>query len=165
MNSILLTLVSLLVHSTWLQSLTVEQQYSVPEWANRVMERGDFQKLYEMDAHLNPFCQRADFDGDGKLDFAVFVRERSSGKIGIAFIHRGNETPYIVGAGKPGVHGDDYTWIDAWIVFDKGVVQQGAEASPPPKLIGDGLLIFKTESASAILWWNGREYRWYQQGD
>ena len=81
MNSILLTLLSLLVHSTWLQSLTVEQQYSVPEWANRVMERGDFQKLYEMDAHLNPFCQRADFDGDGKLDslssFENDRRERS----------------------------------------------------------------------------------------
>ena len=122
MNAILLTLITLFVPGAWLQSLTAEQRYSVPEWANRVMERGDFQKLYEMDAHLNPFCQRADFDGDGKLDFAVFVRERSSGKIGIAFIHRSDGKMYIVGAGKPGVHGDDYSWIDAWIVFDKGVV-------------------------------------------
>jgi hypothetical protein len=27
------------------------------------------------------------------------------------------------------------------------------------------LLIFKTETASAILWWTGTGYRWYQQGD
>jgi uncharacterized protein DUF4395 len=154
-----------LISGAWSQSLTVEQQYSVPDWANRVLEHPDFQKQYEMDAHLNPFCQRADFDGDGKADFAVFVRERSSGKIGIAFIHRNDAKMYIVGAGKPGVHGDDYSWIDAWIVYDKGVVFQGAEEGAPPKLRGDGLLIFKTESASAILWWNGREYRWYQQGD
>jgi hypothetical protein len=165
MNSLLLTLAALIVPSAWLQSLTVEQRYSVPEWAIRVMEQGEFQKLYEMDAHLNPFCQRADFDGDGKADFAVFVRERSSGKIGVAFIHRASDRLHIVGAGRPGVHGDDYSWIDAWTVFDKGIVSQGADATPPPQLIGDGLLIFKTESASAILWWNGREYRWYQQGD
>jgi len=147
------------------QSLTFQQRYSVPDWANRVLEQPDFQKRYEMDAHLNPFCLRADFDGDGKADFAVFVRERSSGKIGIAFVHRSNEMLYIVGAGKPGAHGDDYSWVDAWIVYDKGVVSLGAGEGPPPTLKGDGLHIFKTESASAILWWNGREYRWYQQGD
>jgi hypothetical protein len=32
-------------------------------------------------------------------------------------------------------------------------------------LRGDGLLVEKTESASAILWWDGARYRWYQQGD
>jgi hypothetical protein len=165
MNILLVTILLLSFPTTSAQSLTVEQRYSVPEWANRVMERYDFEKSYEMDAHLNPFCLRADFDGDGQADFAVFVRERSSGKIGIAFIHQRTETLYIVGAGKPGVHGDDYSWIDAWIVYERGIVLQGAGEGPPPTLKGDGLLIFKTESASAILWWNRREYRWYQQGD
>src|SRR5262249_28306244 len=120
---------------------------------------------YELDAHLNPFCLRADFDGDGKIDFVVFIRERSSGKIGIAFIHQGSGMLYIIGAGTPGIHGDDYRWIDAWTVFEKGVVSQGADETPPPKLKGDALLIFKTEAASAILWWTGSGYRWYQQGD
>jgi hypothetical protein len=164
--SVLILLVAaLIVHSAVTQSLTVEQLYTLPDWAKVVIERPDFARTYELDAHLNPFCQRADFDGDGKLDFAVFIRERSSGKIGIAFIHHSTGALYIVGAGKSGAHGDDYAWVDAWRVFDKGVVGQGASEEKPPKLKGDALLVFKTEAASAILWWTGSTYRWYQQGD
>ncbi|HSQ30932.1 MAG TPA: hypothetical protein VLN49_13830 [Gemmatimonadaceae bacterium] len=156
---------TLSVRSAGAQSLTAAQRYAVPEWARPVIERPAFANVYELDGHLNPFCQRADFDGDGKLDFAVIIRERSSGKIGIAFIHHATLALYIVGAGKPGVHGDDYAWVDAWTVFDKDVVPQGAGEQPPPSLKGDALLVFKTQSASAILWWTGTTYRWYQQGD
>ena len=162
---VVLTAVTLIVRTAAAQSLTVEQLNAVPDWAKRVIERPAFANRYELDGHLNPFCQRADFDGDGKLDFAVIVRERSSGKIGIAFIHHSTGAFYIIGAGKPGIHGDDYAWVDAWSVFDKDVVPQGADEGPPPKLKGDALLIFKTEAASAILWWTGSGYRWYQQGD
>jgi len=159
-----LLLISLIAPSARLQTPTAEQLYSVPAWARPVLDRQDFKKAYELDAHLNPFCHRADFDGDGKPDLAVLIRERSSGKIGIAFVHRGTLTSYIVGAGKPGVRGgDDYTWMDAWIVFDKGPVPRGA--GDPPILKGDALIVFKTEAASAILWWSGTGYRWYQQGD
>ncbi|MEW5976532.1 MAG: hypothetical protein AB1898_12090 [Acidobacteriota bacterium] len=161
MTSILL-LTSLLL---WPAGLTFKELYSVPEWVRRVVEHPDFAKRYELDAHLNPFCHRADFDGDGKVDFVVFIRERSSGKIGVAFVHRAGPRFHVVGAGKAGVHGDDYSWVDAWAVFDKGAVSQGAEEKPPPRLKGDALLLFKTEAASALLWWNGSGYRWYQQGD
>ncbi len=147
------------------QTLTIEQSYSIPEWAEPIFERSVFVKRYELDSHINPFCLHADFDGDGKLDFATFVRERSSGKIGIAFIHNSTKAIYIVGAGNSGIHGDDYSWVDAWKVFEKGVVGQGVGEGKPPKLKGDGLLVFKTEAASAILWWNGYTYRWDQQGD
>src|SRR5262245_21750376 len=158
MSPILLLLVSLIVGTPLRQGLTAEQQYSVPEWANGVMEQSEFAKLYILDAHINPFCQRGDFDGDGLLDFAAFVRERSSGKIGIVFVHRSTKKFYVVGAGRPGAHGDDYAWVDAWRVFEKGVVPQGAGEGPPPKLNGDAMLVFKTESASAILWWTGTTY-------
>jgi len=160
-----LIVMSLIVSSAEAQGLTTEQLDTVPDWARAVIERPDFAKTYDLDGHINPFCQRADFDGDGKLDFATFIRERSSGKIGIAFIHHSSGAVYIVGAGKPGIHGDDYAWVDAWRVFEKGIVAQGAGEGPPPKLKGDALLIFKTEAASAILWWTGTTYRWYQQGD
>src|SRR5262245_51633334 len=119
MSTVLLILISLVAAGPLQQSLSVEQRYSVPEWVTRVLEQSNFEKSYELDAHLNPFCHRADFDGDGKLDFVVFIRERSSGKIGLAFVHQGSEMLYIVGAGKSGAHGDEYSWIDAWTVFDK----------------------------------------------
>ena len=162
---VLLAAMTLIARGAVAQSVTVQQLNAVPDWAKRVIERPAFAKVYDLDGHLNPFCQRGDFDGDGKLDFAVIIRERSSGKLGIAIIHRISGALYIVGAGKPGSHGDDYAWIDAWVVFDKDVVTRGADESPPPKLKGDALLIFKTEAASALLWWTGRGYRWYQQGD
>ena len=162
---VVLTAMTLLARGVVAQSLTVQELNAVPDWAKRVIERPAFTTGYELAGHLNPFCQRGDFDGDGKLDFAAFIRERSSEKIGIALVHRSTGALYIVGAGKPGIHGDDYAWVDAWRVFDKDVVPQGADEGPPPKLKGDALLIFKTEAASAILWWTGSGYRWYQQGD
>lgn len=162
---VVLIAVTLIARGAAAQSLTVQQLNAVPDWARRVIERPAFVSVYDLDAHVNPFCQRADFDGDGKLDFAAIIRERSSGKIGIAIIHRSTGALFIVGAGKSGIHGDDYAWIDAWSVFDKDVVAQGAGGGPPPKLEGDALLIFKTDAASAILWWTGSGYRWYQQGD
>ncbi len=165
MKSVLLLVISL-VFSTEGHNLTIEQQYSVPEWAQRLLQKSDFARSYLPDAYLNPFCHRGDFDGDGKADFALFVREKSSHKVGIAFLHQGTGKHYVVGAGhKIRQGGDDFSWVDAWIVFDKGPVSQGADEGPPPKLRGDALLIFKTEAASAILWWTGTVYRWYQQGD
>src|SRR5678816_4934994 len=144
------------------QTLTVEQGYSVPEWVDGVLKQRSFASWYELDAHLNPYCVRGDFDGDGKLDFASFIHEKKSEKLGIVFVHRGPRTFYIVGAGKAiPEHGDDLRWVDAWVVFDKGRVMRGAGEGQPPKLKGDALLIFKTEAASSILWWSGNGYAWY----
>lgn len=44
-------------------------------------------------------------------------------------------------------------------------VGRGADGKAPPKLRGDGLMVIKTESASALIYWNGKRYAWYQQGD
>jgi hypothetical protein len=148
------------------QELRPGQEYSVPDWARIIIADPDVAKRFVLDSRLNPFCLRGDFDGDGKADFAVLVKERSSGKAGVAVIHRATGRVFIMGAGTEfGNGGDNYSWMDAWIVFDKGRVPQGATREPPPILRGDALLIFKTEAASAILWWNGTRYRWYQQGD
>jgi hypothetical protein len=44
-------------------------------------------------------------------------------------------------------------------------VGRGADQKKPPVLRGDALYVEKTESASAIIYWDGSTYRWYQQGD
>jgi hypothetical protein len=148
------------------QALTIEQQYSVPEWVSHILEAPGFATSYELVGRLNPFCQRADFDGDGKLDFAALVRQRASGKIGIVFVHRSSGRFYVVGAGRRfGNGGDDFEWMDAWVVYDKTGVEGGVEEGPPRTLKGDALLVVQTEAASAIIYWTGTEYRWYQQGD
>jgi hypothetical protein len=34
-----------------------------------------------------------------------------------------------------------------------------------PKFHGDALLVSKSETASALIYWNDKRYTWFQQGD
>ena len=47
---------------------------------------------------LNPFYLRGDFNGDGKPDIAIVVRNKQSGKVGIALCHGGKNEVFLVGA-------------------------------------------------------------------
>jgi hypothetical protein len=117
------------------------------------------------ESRLNPFYLHGDFDGDGRRDTAILVRANASGKHGIALALSSGRI-MIAGAGQEiGNGGDDFGWMDAWHVYRKGPVEPGAAGGAPPKLRGDALMIIRTESASALLWWDGRKLRWYQQGD
>jgi len=44
-------------------------------------------------------------------------------------------------------------------------VEQGADGKTAPKLPGDALIVNKTESACALIYWDGKRNDWYQQGD
>jgi hypothetical protein len=148
------------------QDLTFAQQYSIPDWVTAAIQRAGLDATLSADARLNPFSLRGDFDGDGRADFALLVRARRSGKPGIAVIHRAGARVFVLGAGNDNsAGGDDFTWMDTWTVFDRGRVMQGAGTDRPPVLKGDALLVAKSEAASAILYWTGDRYRWYQQGD
>ena len=69
---------------------------------------------------VNPFYQRGDFDGDGRADLAILVRDKATGKIGILVLHRVGK-PTLLGAGRSfGNGGDDFAWIDQWSVDDRG---------------------------------------------
>lgn len=128
---------------------------------------GAFMRLrdYAYDARINPFYLHADFNGDGKPDMAVLVRNRTSGAKGIAFSLSGRDA-FVIGAGVPWEPGfENFDWMDAWQVQRKGNVAKGATGEGPPKLKGDAILAIKTESASGLIWWDGKRFRWYQQGD
>lgn len=120
---------------------------------------------YAFESRLNPFYLQGDFDGDGLLDMAVLIRARATGKHGIAVALTSG--PLVVaGAGqRVGNGGGDFDWMDAWYVQRKGPVEEGADPAAPPRLKGDAIKVVKTDSASAIIWWDGRRLRWYQQGD
>lgn len=137
---------------------------SLPPWAVDSLAKFPKTANYTLSARLNPYYVQGDFDGDGSADMAVLVVEKASGKHGIAFIlRRGIE---IVGAGRAiGNGGDDLSWIDAWYVYEKGMVEQGASDDAPPTLKGDAVMAIKTESASGLIYWNGSGFAWYQQGD
>jgi len=148
------------------QEFTWTQGQSLPAWIHHCFKKNKVDEKYSFSSRVNPFYLRGDFNGDHEPDIAVLVNEKSSNKIGIAIFHFGKNEVFIVGAGeKCGNGGDNFRWMDAWHVYRKETVYQGMEDNPPPTLLGEALYVMETESASAIVYWNGEKYAWYQQGD
>jgi hypothetical protein len=149
----------------------VDGMWSTPPWAVRAFEAAgvglntEGGEQFVVARQVNPGTLFGDFDGDGRTDVAVLVRERSSSKVGIAIARQGGEVA-ILGAGTAfGNGGDDFAWLDHWFTYTQDVVHPGADESAPPTLRGDALWVEKSESASALIYWTGSEFRWYQLGD
>jgi hypothetical protein len=145
---------------------THTQIRDIPEAFQKAITNGSLSKEYELAFHLNPFYLRGDFNGDGKTDVAVLVKQRPAGKVGIAVIDGVNNKVQIIGAGTPiGNGGDDFEWMDTWQVYSKTRAAHATDETGVPHLRGDALLVEKSEAASALIYWNGKRYVWSQRGD
>ena len=141
---------------------------NLPDELFHFYDQRNIREIYEIRQDLNPFYLRGDFDGDQKQDYALSIVDRKTGKKGILIYHTGTQTHYIIGAGKPlsgGRGGDDYNWMEAWKVYVNKDVEIGAGEGTKITLKGEAILAIKLESASGIIYWTGKDYRWYQQGD
>lgn len=113
---------------------------------------------------VNPFAWRGDFDGDGRSDLAILVKHTPSGKEGIVLLLRSRK-PLLLGAGRDfGNGGDDFSWLDAWHVEDRGT-RYRASGGSALRLAADGLVVGKVGAASALIHLENGEARWRQQGD
>ena len=131
--------------------LTVRAVEELPSWAIRVFN----EKLiagYELVQKMEPSFFTGDFNGDGRSDVALLIKERTTGKVGIAILESGKNQFKILGAGRSfGNGGDDFRWMDVWSMRHSGKVDQ--------------LYVEKRETASAVIYWDGSKYRWQQEGD
>jgi hypothetical protein len=142
------------------------QLSDVPKSATRLFKTTGFDRQYEFSSHLKPPYLGGDFDGDGKPDTAVLVKNKSNGKIGIAICHSSTNRILFIGAGiEFGNGGDNFDWMDIWRVTPKAAAAKKLGKSAAALLKGDALHVEKSESASALIYWNGRKYLWRQQGD
>jgi len=142
-------------------------QPSVPSpWALPAGVERCVGKIHDVQAssRINPFYLRADIDGDGKSDYVVLVSSLEGGKNGIALCLARNSTPVVLGAGRE-FHGMKNLDFDAWMIFEKKGAERGVGEGLPPQLRGEAIEVIWEESASALLYWDGKEVRWYQQGD
>jgi hypothetical protein len=138
----------------------------VPDAVKRALTNGSPGKEYDLSFHINPSYLEGDFNGDGKMDVAVLVTERSTRKLGIAIVHGTTGKVTILGAGiAVGNGGDDFEWMDSWQVYSKTRATHAAGETSVPRLRGDALLVEKSEAASALIYWNAKRYVWSQQGD
>jgi len=138
----------------------------VPDAAKKALTNGSPGKQYDLSFRINPSYLEGDFNGDGKMDVAVLVTERSTGKLGIAIVHDTTGKVTILGAGiGVGNGGDDFAWMDSWQVYSKTRAAHAPDETSVPRLRGDALLVEKSEAASALIYWNGKRYVWSQQGD
>ena len=80
-------------------------------------------------------------------------------------ICRSGVAPQVLGAGTEFHKMTDLNF-DAWQVHPKTTpVEKGVGERALPILRGDAILIIWEESASALIYWNGNRFAWYQQGD
>ena len=100
--------------ATAADELSAAQWSSLPDWVKDAVTKGDPASRYAVCLCLNPFYQRADFDGDRQADYAVLVTDRRGGKRGILIVHQRDHSVHVIGAGHPlGAGGDDFKWMDA----------------------------------------------------
>lgn len=116
----------------------------------------------EIDHRLNPFYLRGDFDGDGRPDYAVLVKKGQDR--GIVICRASSAKGVILGAGSAFNQMADMNFT-SWDIYDKRPVEKGVGEGRPPKLLGDAIWVEWEESASALVYWTGHKFAWYQQGD
>lgn len=116
----------------------------------------------------NPFYLRGDFDGDKKPDYALQVKVKS-GDSGIC-ICAGNGSIYLLGSGITG--GDKFSDMDRdnflalnWKVSTKQEMDELATwkcnvPDPFPKIENESIELFWREGESAIIYWDGKQYKW-----
>jgi len=132
-------------------------EYNVPEEIDTCLKNSPGLAI---NGEMNPFYLTGDFDGDGKLDFAVQVVRGESKGILVCLSSR--KTPLIVGAGSSLIWPSAQKWrFDAWTIIPK----ERTDVSRPPKAKHDAILLDVKEAASGLLYWDGAALRWEQLTD
>ena len=140
-------------------------QAQLPVWATQQLDGLARREAIAVNARMNPFVLRGDFDGDGKGDLAVLIKNKDSKKEGIVFLFRQKSAPLVVGAGHALSNGgDDFAWLEVWQVEDKGTLQHSYHEKSL-KLKADGIVVAKEGSASALIYIRNGKAVWQQQGD
>jgi hypothetical protein len=116
---------------------------------------------YKAHCFTQPCFIEGDFVGDGKMDRAELI-ETTDHKKGIE-VKLATGKKVTVGAGnKIGQGGDDFMWMDLWSLHKGKIEKPNKKAAKPPTPKGDSLQVAQEFKSSAIIYWNGSKFDWYQ---
>jgi hypothetical protein len=142
---------------------------NVPDQVRESIGLGPFSEKYDLDGSVNPFYLRGDFDGDGKTDYAFRIKSKADRSVGIAIWLSSLHRFVILGAGQPfklsGSAATNLDFLNTWKVFGRQPAERGVGSGSPPHLLGEAILAGEREGASGLIYWNGKSFAWYQQGD
>lgn len=150
--------------------------WNLPDRVSAAFEKSKILATYDLSDKINPFYLRGDFDGDGIPDYAVLLQDKKTHHLSIAVVRSRATKVELLGAaikirngvGRDSYTFDDFDWMDAWQVQRKQKLEidgrEGSDPHPGP-MAGEGFLVEKSESASGIIYFDGKRYRWYQLGD
>jgi hypothetical protein len=171
-------LVALVLTSASFAQLNYERpvDWNLPASARTRLQAAHIFEKYRLSDRINPFYLRGDLDGDGTADYAIVLVENKSKKTEIAVclstkkgveILGANGVSIRVGSKSDGYDLEDFDWMDAWQVHRKMTLTPSDfnAASTITRMSGEGLMVEKTESASAVIYWDGVKFRWYQLSD
>jgi len=123
----------------------------------------------EIETTINPYYLRGDFDGDGKVDYAIAVRGRTTRRNGL-LICAGNGMTFVLGADQPlkppfsDMPNDNFV-APNWMVYSMAetralaVFKGGGVPAVPAKLPGETIAMI-WEDGIALIYWDGRAFRW-----
>ncbi len=143
----------------------VPPRLNLPRWVCEVVTKRGLAKNYSPMVDVNPFFLTGDFDGDHQTDIAIWIKNKRTGQYGLAIIHYRGRKLFLIGAGNPTEErGSDLNGLDMWTLIPKGRLESPYEEKAVT-LVGDAILLTKSDSASVALYWNGKTYAWFQISD
>jgi hypothetical protein len=144
----------------------------LPDWVRRNLDRNNSGINLTIEESVNPFYLEADFNGEGKLDIALFVRNKDNEKTGIWILHGEDRDSHLVGAGIKIEKLDSFDWMDIWKVYryktaEKTIFTDNFDiaGSETVKLPNIAISVSQSEGASNLIVWDGKKYIWIHTGD
>lgn len=153
-----------------------ETKSTIP-WYRKTFNEKGLDKKYQLDSFLKPSFLEADFNGDGTIDIALSISEKSTNKKGILLIHNSSNEFYVFGAGTNfGDGGKDFNWIDNRELYKEKTAFETQFDHETGDIIGckeiilanTGIMAAQYEdgapTAGGIIYWTGKNYTWIHQG-
>jgi hypothetical protein len=117
--------------------------------------------------NVNPYYLRGDFDGDGKIDYAVAVKGTTSGKLRV-LICTGTKRVFLLGSEGNGPAfsdmADDNFFAPSWMVYTRAEVNDLTKyTSNVPQAVpasrGEAIAMV-WEDGISLIYWDGAKFRW-----
>lgn len=111
----------------------------------------------------------ADFNGDGKLDQAIFKKENKTS--GIIITHGEIDEEVKIGFGEQLAHLTEFNWVDFWGLVNDSVTHEIVVENG--EIIGDrkvelenpSIVVRQEEAGGGLITFKNGKYEWIHQGD